>query len=355
MSIPKILPLRTLAIPALLLLASAVLVAFQTKGKSEARSEGVSATADEFLVAQGEPKSTGNKKQNAKPETKSADIPAEEKPFWDSAKAFVDAYADRDAKAIGELFTEDAEFFDEFGEATIGREAIIAMFQAVFDGGKGSSIDEIIIESVRPITDNVVLEAGEVVSTASIGGPVFHNRYVALHVKGKDGKWRINTLKDHPREPGARHEQLLQLEWLIGEWVNEDDKAVVHTDCVWSEDSNYLLRTFSVHTYDGRTIEGVQRVGWDAHEKKLRSWTFDSEGGFLTGEWSRDENTWVLTQRGVNAEGETISGTAVYTVIDAEMVTWQLQNVVVGDNVTAAGPVVTMVRRPPTPKAATNP
>ena len=51
-------------------------------------------------------------------------IPAEERPFWDSAQQFLDAYARRDAAAIGGLFTEDAEFVDEFGERTQGRAAI---------------------------------------------------------------------------------------------------------------------------------------------------------------------------------------------------------------------------------------
>lgn len=276
-------------------------------------------------------------------------IPDAEKPFWESAQVFVDAYAQRDAKALGDLFTEDAEFYDEFGERTEGREAIVEMFQGVFDSGSESLIEEIIIEQVRPITDNVALEEGETIASDTPGGPRYHNRYVALHVKGDDGVWRINTLKDRPREAGSRHEQLEQLAWLLGEWVNEDRESVVHTECDWSEDGNYLLRRFTVQTHDGREMNGVQRMGWDAKLKVLRSWTFDSEGGFLTGEWARSGNQWLLTNTGVNAEGKSVSGTAVYTVIDAEMLTWQLQNIVIGDDVTAAGPLVTMVRRPPEP------
>ncbi len=279
-------------------------------------------------------------------------IPAAEKPFWDSAQAFVDAYAKRDANAIGELFTEDAEFYDEFGERTEGREAILAMFQDVFDTDAQAMIEEIVIERVKPISDNVVIESGEVVASDYDGGPVYRNSYVAIHKKGDDGKWRINTLKDLPREEGSRQEQLAQLSWLVGEWVNEDRESVVHTDCDWSVDGNFLLRRFTVETYDGRTLDGVQRIGWDAKEKKLPSWTFDSEGGHLTGEWTRDGSRWLLINSGVNAEGKAVSGTAVYTVIDAEMVTWQLQNVVVGKEIMGAGPLVTMVRRPPEPKSA---
>lgn len=48
------------------------------------------------------------------------EIPANEKPFWDSAKQFLNHHARRDAEGLGNLFTEDAEFFDEFGELTQG-------------------------------------------------------------------------------------------------------------------------------------------------------------------------------------------------------------------------------------------
>ncbi|TWU05175.1 SnoaL-like domain protein [Symmachiella macrocystis] len=279
-------------------------------------------------------------------------IPEVEKPFWKNAQSFVDAYSKHDAKAIGELFTEDAEFYDEFGELTEGRSAIIEMFQDVFDRNAQAMIEEIVIDRVKPISDDVVIESGKVVASDDVNGPIYRNGYVAIHKKGDDGTWRINTLKDQLRKEGNRSEQLAQLSWLIGEWVNEDRHSVVDTDCDWSEDGNFLLRRFTVQTYDGRTLNGVQRIGWDGDQKKLRSWTFDSEGGYLTGEWARDGNRWLLINSGVNSDGKAVSGTAVYTVIDAEMVTWQLQNVVVGKEITGAGPLVTMVRRPPEPEAA---
>jgi len=296
---------------------------------------------------------TSQDPQNSKDEEQFT-IPAAEKPFWESAQAFVDAYSNRDAKAIGELFTEDAEFLDEFGEMTKGREAIIEMFQDVFDTGAQAMIEQIHIDRVKPINESVVFETGEIVASDYLNGPVYRNGYVAIHLKGDDGKWRINTLKDRPREEGNRRDQLEQLSWLVGSWVNEDDESVVHTDCEWSEDGNFLLRNFTVETYDGRTLKGVQRIGWDAKQKKLKSWTFDSEGGHLTGEWTRDGNRWLLVNSGVNAEGKSVSGTAVYTVIDEEMITWQLQNMIIGEEIVSEGPLVTMVRPPPAPKGNEN-
>ncbi len=276
-------------------------------------------------------------------------IPENEKPFWASAQAFLDAYAKRDANAIGELFTQDAEFFDEFGERTEGRENIVAMFQDVFDTSAVASIEEINIQRVRHISPTVAIEEGIVVGSVEAGGPRYTNRYVALHTKGDDGKWRINTLKDHPREGGPRKEQLAQISWILGEWVNQDSDSVVHTNCDWSEDGNYLLRRFTVQTFDGREMNGVQRIGWDPARKKLRSWTFDSEGGFFNGLWTKQGSQWLLTIGGTTAEGKTVTGTAVYRIVDSEMITWQYRNLIVGDEVRSDSEPVTMVRRPPSP------
>ena len=277
------------------------------------------------------------------------EIPEHEQPFWTSAAAFIEAYRTGDAAGIGEMFTEDAEFLDEFGERTVGRDAIVAMFQAVFDSSPDALIEEIQIERVRFISDTVALEEGIVVSSESASAPRFTSKYAALHVKGEDGTWRINTLKDFPREHGNRQEQLGRLTWLLGDWVNQDEETVVHTSCDWSEDGNYLLREFTLLTYDGREMSGVQRIGWDASRKKLRSWTFDSEGGSFTGLWTQRDDQWIVTSAGVTAEGETTTGTAVYTVVDEGMVIWQHAALIVGNDIRDSNTPVTMVRRPPAP------
>ncbi len=82
----------------------------------------------------------------------------------------------------------------------------------------------------------------------------------------------------------------------------------------------YLLRKFAVQTNDGREMSGVQRIGWDPALKKLRSWTFDSQGGFFKGLWTKDGDQWLLTTVGVTADSQTVTGTSVYTRIDNEMI-----------------------------------
>jgi len=283
----------------------------------------------------------------------SIEVAEEHKPFLASAQAFVDAYAKGDAAAIGNMFTADAEFLDEFGELTQGREAIIAVFDNVFRNSENATIDEIAIERIRKITDRVVMEEGVVLAAESPDHVRTQSRYVALHTLEADGKWRINSLKNLPASTVGRKEQLEQLSWLTGNWVNEDDNSVVHTTCSWSEDGNYLLRRFNVQTRDGSEMNGVQRIGWDPARKKIRSWTFDSHGGFFSGLWTKHGKEWLLTSAGVTASGETVTATTAYTLHDAEMVTWQYRSLIVAGSVQENMEPITMVKRPPPPTRST--
>lgn len=282
-------------------------------------------------------------------DTASFQVPDAERPFWENAQAFINGYAARDSEAIGNLFTEDAEFLDEFGVRTVGRQAIVAHFTETLVAYPEAVIESIDITNVRQLSDTVALEEGVVTSAADPFAPRATAKYAAIHKKGDDGVWRIDVLKDFPREELGRQEQLAQLAWMVGQWVNEDSDSVVRSDCDWSEDGNFLLRKFSVKMHNGMELTGVQRTGWDPVHQKLRSWTFDSEGGFFTGIWTKSDDGWILTSSGVTAEGETVTSTAVYQIIDAEMITWQFQNLIVGDEVRAEMQPVTMVRQPPEP------
>ena len=55
----------------------------------------------------------------------------------DLLASFVKAYNAKDAKALGALFTPDAEIEDEDGEITRGRDAIVARFAEIFAGERG--------------------------------------------------------------------------------------------------------------------------------------------------------------------------------------------------------------------------
>lgn len=92
----------------------------------------------------------------------------------------------------------------------------------------------------------------------------------------------------------SHHEHLKQLEWMVGHWVDEGDDSVTETTCEWSEDKNFLLRKFTISIDGKQAMKGVQRIGWDPPSRQIRSWVFDSAGGFAEGLWSRVGDYWVV-------------------------------------------------------------
>ena len=51
------------------------------------------------------------------------------------------------------------------------------------------------------------------------------------------------------------------------------------------------------------TLEGWQIIGWDPIDERIRSWTFDSEGGFADGYFTREGSRWLLRETGVAPDG----------------------------------------------------
>src|SRR3982751_3613198 len=58
----------------------------------------------------------------------------------DLLASFVKAYNAKDAKALGDLFTPDAEVEDEDGSITRGRDAITERFEGIFKEGEGDAL-----------------------------------------------------------------------------------------------------------------------------------------------------------------------------------------------------------------------
>jgi hypothetical protein len=56
---------------------------------------------------------------------------------------------------------------------------------------------------------------------------------------------------------------------------------------------------------------------------RIRSWIFDSEGGFGEGVWQRDGNQWTVQYKSTQADGSQSSSTNVYTLLDDHTFTWK--------------------------------
>jgi len=136
-----------------------------------------------------------------------------------------------------------------------------------------------------------------------------------------------------------------QLDWMVGQWVDRGDEATIVTNCTWTRNRSFLSRTFQVTINEDVTLEGTQVVGWDPVENRLRSWTFDSNGGFGQGRWIQDGNRWLVKTSYVLATGERASALNVFTYVDQDTFRWQSIAREIAGELQPSIPEVTVVRQ----------
>jgi uncharacterized protein (TIGR02246 family) len=278
-----------------------------------------------------------------------ADGPAvDEKAIRGAIDAFAQTFAKGDAKALAGLFTENGEAVDPDGDAIQGREALEAHYAARFADAPGGRI-ETGVEAIRPLAPGIVTVSGRSRVLASDGSEAGAARYAATLVE-RDGKWLVASVRELPDKPAGHYEYLKQLEWLVGDWVEETEEAVVFTTVAWSENKNFLVRTFDVRVKGKDALTGSQRIGWDPLTKQIKSWVFDDRGGYGEGLWSRSGDQWVIKATGVRPDGKTATATQVLTYVDNDHLKWKSIDRTHGDEVVEEIDEVVMVRKPPEPK-----
>jgi uncharacterized protein (TIGR02246 family) len=312
---------------------------------------GLSAVIAQSVQSQSGPtKQTSSAGRSAQDESKArpaVDRSADETAIRANIAQFVKAYNAGDAKAVAALFTPDGEAWDKDGNEAEGREAIEQTFGELFAAMPKRQL-ELFVESIRFIGANLAMETGTTKETAAPGESPEYDRYTVLHVK-RDGKWQMALARDEEGPAPTAHEQLQPLAWLVGEWVDDDGSAVVVSSCRWSADGNFLLQTFKLALNGREAMDVSQRIGWDPVAKQIRSWVFDSEGGFGESLWTRVGNDWIIKAKGVRPDGTTGSATNLLTRTGNDGYVWRSTDRVVADEVQPPM-AVKVVRKPPQPE-----
>lgn len=264
-----------------------------------------------------------------------------------SAAAFEKAFNAGNAKAIAIQFTENAEVVDEDGNVIEGRAKIQERFATLFKEFPKARI-AVELTSLRQLSPDVAVEDGVSTTTLSADEPASRSPYSLVHLK-RDGKWLIASVRDFPEESTATaHDQLRQLEWLVGHWVDESSEGRVETTCQWSDDGNYLLQDYVVKTRRGAVMRGTQRIAWDPLRHTIRSWAFDHSGAFTEATWTPLEDAWILKVEGVTPDGHGVSVTRLVTPINGDSFQIDSTSLVVGNEL-QPDTSVKVVRRPPAP------
>jgi uncharacterized protein (TIGR02246 family) len=290
----------------------------------------------------GDQKKPADKAEQRKPADKS-----DEDAIRASVETYVAAFDRRDAKALAALWSPEAVYTNPVtGQQAVGRAEIEKQFAAIFAEAKGVKL-EAKTNSVQFVSPNVAVERG----TAKVIRPnqaPEESEYTAVYVK-RDGQWLLDrvTEEDVPIAP-SQPKELQQLDWMIGTWVDQDQQNRIETTCQWTKNRTFITRFFTVSIRDRIDMAGLQIVGWDPAAKQIRSWVFDSDGGFGEGVWRKKGNRWYVQSTGTLPDGRKTSAVNIITYVDDDTFTWQSVNRQAGGEILPNVDEVVVVRQPAT-------
>lgn len=253
-------------------------------------------------------------------ETKSGDEAA----LRQAGNDYAAALSKGDLDGVLAFWSADADFIDEAGKMTRGKEQIGELFKKSLPSRKGSKL-AIKLNSIKFLRPEICLVDGSL-EVAVADGTKESSRYAVVWTK-TDGKWLISSARDLPAEvvdlPSMAAAQLKGLEWLVGEWQDADGKGNVSISTRWDANKAFLLMNYVVKTEGAEPLQVTVRIGWDPIAGRIRSWTFDSNGGFGEGFWQKDGKVWTVGTTGVLPDGGTGGATLAYEFVDANTFVWK--------------------------------
>lgn len=293
-------------------------------------------------------KSVTSTKKPAPPHATEAEDKASEQTIRSQTAALIGEYNAKNTAAFGNWFLPEAEYETEDGNVLKGRAAIQKFFDDLFE--KDPEVQaRVETASVRLVSRNMAIEEGTIQVSHSPDEVDYESPYVAIWAL-VDGRWRLASVREMsaPEEPKTPHEHLEALDWLVGDWVDNSSGSVVKTTCRWTDNGNFLVQEFTRNIQGTNVMSGTHRIGWDPLRKKLRSWYFDSDGGYGEGLWEWDGKRWVIPASTVSPDGESGTAMNVLVPVDQDSYRWEMSHRV-SDGEALPDTSVLIVRQGPVP------
>ena len=93
----------------------------------------------------------------------------------------------------------------------------------------------------------------------------------------------------------------------------------------WKSPEKFLCQEYTIGSGEANFTVTVL-IGWDPAARVVRSWIFDSGGGFADGTWQQRGNTWKITELGTLPDGRLSSSTSQWQPVDADTIAWSATN-----------------------------
>jgi uncharacterized protein (TIGR02246 family) len=253
-----------------------------------------------------------------KPTESASDRKADEQAIRQTMQNFTAAFEKGDAAAAAAFLAAGAELIPAEAPLVRGREEIQKAFAEHFAKNPRVKIT-LEPEPIRFTSRDTAIEEGQMRVASEKGDPA-HNRYSVLCVR-EDGKWLLAFIKEWPSE----QTELKDLDWLIGTWSAKRPDAEIQTTFEWFGNKAFIRGQFTVRQKD-KTLTGMQMIGTDPETGELRTWTFETDGGFGEGTCTRDGNKWVFDMTTSLSDGTVLEARNVLLEVNNDTFTWQPVN-----------------------------
>ena len=265
-----------------------------------------------------------------------ASIPAAETPgspadvaaIRAAALTYREALAAGDAAAVQAAWTADGDIVDGWGNRLKAQD--MARLDTVASATGGPRPEFHLGETqLRFIAADVAVEDGTVdVVLPGMQTPI-QGWFSALWVR-QAGGWKLAGLRESERPVGADADMLADLDWMVGDWVlqvegAEQQSAAMELSVRWDPGRAFLIREARVPvTPAGPDIHEVhQRIGWDPLVRRIRSWSFSSDGSRSEATWFRDGDSWIAEQTAVLPTGQQEMAVNIYSYDGQDRCIWR--------------------------------
>jgi len=260
----------------------------------------------------------------AQPSGEATDQSAQEnQPPDNQARKYEEAYNKGDAKTLAGLYSDDVYYVDQDGEQVKGRDAMEQLLADNFKQNPGAKL-AITTEEIKQLAPDIRMSRGLATVTLT-NGTTNTTRFTTTQVK-KGDQWEISQLTETEAPPLSPSSRLEVIGWLVGTWQDKSQDQTVEHKVNWAGDKNFLVRTYKVKGADQSETDGWEIIGWDPIGRQIRSWIFDSNGGFGEATWATDGDDWLIRASNILPDGSRSTAENVLTKVDDNKFTWESQN-----------------------------
>lgn len=250
----------------------------------------------------------------------------------------IQAFNNRDAAAVAANWSAEGEYIRNDGEPVRGRAEIEKGYAEFFKTLKGKPKLEVQADGLRfTSADTAVSEV--TLRLKNEEGEALGSSWRNTLLVREGGQWKVAIVQEWDRDEGL-DVSLKELDWLIGTWHVASKDREVTTAYEWGEDKVSIRGKYTVKE-GAKVIEsGTQMILKDNAAGAIHSWTFQSDGGFGDGLWTREGKKWTVDFYGVTPEGRKLTATAIYLRVDADTYSWQsVDQAVDGDLIPDTKPI----------------